>query len=39
MKHQLIFAVSALALLATSMAFNSAAQSQDPLQQRLDALK
>ena len=39
MKHQLIFAVSAFALLATSMAFTSSAQSQDPVQQRLDAMQ
>jgi hypothetical protein len=39
MKHQLIFAASALALLATSMAYTSSAQSQDPIGARLDAMQ
>lgn len=39
MKHQLSFAAAALALLATSMAYTSSAQSQDPIGQRLDAMQ
>jgi septal ring factor EnvC (AmiA/AmiB activator) len=39
MKLQLTFAIVAFALLATSLAFNAAAQAQDPLQQRLDAMQ
>jgi phosphoglycolate phosphatase-like HAD superfamily hydrolase len=39
MKYQLSFAVFASVLLASSMAFNAAAQVQDPMQQRLDAIQ
>lgn len=39
MKLQLLFAFSAAALLATSLAFNAAAQPQDPIQGRLDAMQ
>lgn len=39
MKLQLTFAVVASALLASSLAFNSAAAPQDPVQQRLDAMQ
>jgi len=39
MKLQLSFAVVASALLASSLAFNSVAAPQDPVQQRLDAMQ
>jgi len=39
MKLQLIFAVVASALLASSLAINSAASPQDPVQQRLDVMQ